>query len=775
MVPDSDEGDVEEIANDEGKKKVRRRRDIRKVLNAQELREETREAEKQEKERAKRIAEKQSIYNKLDKECKMSSESNTNPVVLEYDCDKKKPLVQVHPDLAEKMKAHQIDGIKFMYDNVIESVSKLEDDGTGCILAHSMGLGKTFQIIAFTHTLLSHPKINKHIKTILIIVPVNTIKNWIQEYVSWLEDNGLLGFPIFDLSDEKSPAGRAELLKEWQKKGGIMICGLTLFSQLLLPRGKKQSKSIRDKVNESLSEPGPDIVVIDEGHLLKNSKTNVSKAVSSIATLRRIILTGTPLQNNLEEYFVMVDFIKPNLLGTKKEFANRFVNPIANGQHIDSTPHDVHRMKKRVHILHKKLSGCVQRVDYNVLKPYLPPKHEYVLSIRLSDKQIELYRHYLTSFTESHRILVDYSNLRLVWNHPGLLYVAHLKREKAELRKAEKNLINDDSDESISNVSDIDEGNLNLGNADNVDLPRTTRSNASKNINNGNVNNNVEQDPEAEYKNCWFYNMLPFMEMDKIEYSTKMIIFFKILQLCEKIGDKVIVFSQSLDVLDFIETALEVESRSKSSNSNSTRAEWIANYDYFRIDGSTASTVRKSHIDKFNDPKNLRARLFLLSTKAGGLGINLVGANRCVIFDASWNPSHDVQAIYRIYRFGQVKPVYIYRFIAQGTMEEKIYERQIIKQSLSFRVVDELSVGRHFRAQEVAELYTFEPDTCKDRSLPNMPKDKLFADIINENLNLIVKYHEHDSLLENRPDESLSEAERLAAWKEYEDVSILSL
>jgi transcriptional regulator ATRX len=104
-----------------------------------------------------------------------------------------------------------------------------------------------------------------------------------------------------------------------------------------------------------LLDPGPDIVICDEGHLLKNEKSALNKAVNRIKTLRRIILTGTPLQNNLKEYYEMVNFVKPNLLGTRKEFMNRFVNPISNGQHSDSTERDIRMMKQRSFVLNDLL------------------------------------------------------------------------------------------------------------------------------------------------------------------------------------------------------------------------------------------------------------------------------------------------------------------------------------------------------------------------------------------------------------------------------------
>ena len=148
-------------------------------------------------------------------------------------------------------------------------------------------------------------------------------------------------------------------------------------------------------------------------------------------------------------------------------------------------------------------------------------------------------------------------------------------------------------------------------------------------------------------------------ELLNVELGSKMIILMDILRECYLIGDKVLVFSQSLLSLDLIETFLHYSQGEDSADNWS----WTHGRDYYRMDGSTAPDVRKKWCSYFNNKKHTDMRLFLISTKAGGLGINLVAANRVIIFDASWNPAHDVQSIFRVYRFGQEKPVYIYRYL----------------------------------------------------------------------------------------------------------------
>jgi transcriptional regulator ATRX len=169
------------------------------------------------------------------------------------------------------------------------------------------------------------------------------------------------------------------------------------------------------------------------------------------------------LQNNLVEYWCMVSFVKPNLLGTSKEFKNRFVNPILNGQHADSTDGDVQFMKKRAHILHTTLEGCVQRKDYEVIKPLLPAKHEFAIFVRLSSKQCDLYRTYLEregyaqpaniGKIKGAQLFQDFYNLSRICTHPWTLRI-HSEIEIAKSFNRMEGFVDDDSDHSTYADSD---------------------------------------------------------------------------------------------------------------------------------------------------------------------------------------------------------------------------------------------------------------------------------------------------------------------------------
>ena len=785
-------------SQDEDKDSPHKRKNIRKIVADKKLSEDTKMAALDEKERKKRMEEKQKLYNELF-ETKEGEKIEELP--LDFDEKTKEVLVQVDPYLLKNMKPHQSRGIKFMWDAVFESKKDFLKNKIpgGAILAHCMGLGKTLQTIGLLHSVMT--TFPGKMRCVLVLAPVNTLKNWVDEFHKWLRGPLLDDIEVYEMSGEKDNWGRAERLEMWKREGGVMIMGYDMFRNLTRENDKKFKKKQREVFKDTLIDPGPQMVVCDEGHILKNTKTAISAAMNRISTRRRIILTGTPLQNNLSEYFAMVDFVKPKLLGTFNEFKNRFVNPIQNGQHSDSTDRDVRIMKKRSFILSDTLKGCMQRLDYNVLTPYLQPKHEYVLCICLTEFQKKLYTFYLENYAQAGQIgaegkleggkkgglFYDVQNLSRVWNHPYILLMAkHRSDEKRMFDDDEEDLndfvVDGSEEEEAKSTSEDDDM------SDNSDYrpppPKPTRAATRATANNDELVkglDEVKRDELAADKGWWnkFLDQEndepPELQLRKLSLGSKMILLMDILKEAETVGDKVLVFSQSLLSLDLIQEFLRTidESNNKggygAGDMENYLGSWQEGRDYYRMDGSTSPDVRKKWCNYFNKVSNHRMRLFLISTRAGGLGINLVAANRVIIFDASWNPAHDVQSIFRVYRFGQEKPVYIYRFLAKGTMEEKIYDRQVTKQSLSARVVDEQQIERHFTMNELAELYTYNDEENETRPVPKVPKDLLLAELLKKHGSMIWSFHDHDSLLENQVDENLTEEERKAAWEEFEN------
>ncbi|XP_070773018.1 transcriptional regulator ATRX-like [Enoplosus armatus] len=785
----SDKEETDEVMSDsigtpKGRKKIRR------IIEDVNLRAETQEALREEEERCKRLADREQQMEDMREIIVIEDELSqvacpiTTKLVLDQDEETKNPLVQVHRNLVTRLKPHQVDGVKFIWDSCCESVKKANScPGSGCILAHCMGLGKTLQVVTFLHTVLLSD--NLKFRTALVVCPLNTILNWVSEFKKWQHSMGLDKVQVTELVTIKHPPERLRALQRWHRDGGVMIMGYEMYRILSLAQKINDEENKRE-LKSILVDPGPDFVVCDEGHILRNEASNISKAMNNIKTRRRVVLTGTPLQNNLEEYHCMVNFIKKNLLGSLGEFRNRFINPIQNGQCADSTPKDVRIMKKRAHVLHAMLAGCVQRRDYSELTQFLPPKYEYVLAVRVSPLQYQLYRYYLDHFTGASsmtnrakvrtgaNLFKDFQVLSRIWTHPWCLQLNYISKEnkgyfEKKKAKAAALLRNEETTVAESGLRETEakEGN----NADSsaaviVDVSKGTPAVEGEMATISSRSQSLDEG--------WFKSLISERDAKILEHSGKMVLLFEILRMAEDLDEKVLVFSQSLISLDLIEDFLEASHHARDPSSFKVGS-WIKNIDYYRLDGSTNATSRTKWADLFNNAANVRGRLFLISTRAGSLGINLVAANRVILFDACWNPSYDIQSIYRVYRFGQLKQVFVYRFLAQGTMEEKIYDRQVTKQSLSNRVVDQQQIERHFTLFELTELYTFEPDLLDDpnskkskRTTSVVPKDTVLAQLLQTCKDQIVSFHEHESLLDHKQDEELSEAERKAAWAEYE-------
>lgn len=367
------------------------------------------------------------------------------------------------PQISRIIKPHQIGGVRFLFDNIIESVERFSTStGFGCILAHSMGLGKTLQLVCFIDIFLRHT----NSKTILCIMPINTLQNWLAEFNMWLPEDPESSpfkvggevrprnFKLFVLNDtHKTLNARSKIVLEWARSGGVLLIGYELYRLLSLKkvtkrRGRKaardpeveereaeEHKKLLDEMHAALVKPGPDLVVCDEGHRIKNSHASISVALKQIRSKRRIVLTGYPLQNNLLEYWCMVDFVRPNYLGTKTEFSNMFERPIQNGQCIDSTPQDIKLMRYRAHVLHSLLLGFVQRRSHVVLQNSLPLKEEFVILVRMTSFQRKLYDVFMNDVVRTKAVpnpLKAFAVCCKIWNHPDVLY-NFLKKREADL------------------------------------------------------------------------------------------------------------------------------------------------------------------------------------------------------------------------------------------------------------------------------------------------------------------------------------------------------
>ncbi|CAO4360464.1 unnamed protein product [Caenorhabditis nigoni] len=848
-VSDSDDGESSDgsinVTRKKSKKEKKEKPEKKKkgiIMDSSDLAKETIDAENAEKERRKRLEKKQKEFNGIVLEegedltevlTGTSSQRKLKSVVLDPDAASEDPKtpVEVHQSLVSILKPHQAHGVQFMYDCAFESIERLNTEGSGGILAHCMGLGKTLQVITFLHTVMMHPKIGEKCRRVLVVVPKNVIINWFKEFQKWLVDNDeeLDTIEVNELDSYKTVEERRRVLHAWHKSTdpSVMIIGYDMFRILTVeddPKKKKTKLSrkmskAKEDFRKYLQDPGPDMIVCDEAHKLKNDDSALSKCMVKIRTRRRICLTGTPLQNNLMEYHCMVNFVKPGLLGTKTEFANRFVNIINRGRTKDASALEVSFMKRRCHVLYDHLKKCVDRKDYRVLTEAIPPKQEYVINVRLTERQCELYKAFLSDVVGdtglSKRLLPDYHMFSRIWTHPHQLIIHEQRMERERVMKEEQEeeeaFIDDDESESEESVlslssesedsfvaSDDDEDSgkkkkknkkkkperksRRAGGADEEDdaamniLQQGIR--ASRRLAGEDVDER-ECDTPPEYTG-WFSKLGLCSEEDKDDFSlsNKLVLLMAIIKKCEEIGDKLLVFSQSLESLALIRRMLEYMAGTgqwfsddhEALNAEGETWSWLEGEDYMTIDGSVQSVKRDAVQTQFNDPENLRARLMLISTRAGSLGTNMVAANRVVIFDACWNPSHDTQSLFRVYRFGQTKPVYIYRFIAQGTMEERIYKRQVTKESTSMRVVDEAQIQRHYLGHDLTELYQFTP-AAYDPDVEIAcapPKDRLLADVIHQNQFAVVDYIEHDTLFANVEDEKLTEQEMKDAWTDYE-------
>jgi len=472
------------------------------------------------------------------------------------------------------------------------------------------------------------------VNRVLLLVPVNTVANWNEEFTKWTEMDDLR-FPRIDFHciNSGDAGSRQQYWDRWSRRGGVLIVSFELFARMYRD----------DKTPTKKAPTTPDVMVIDEAHLVfSGQSTKRFSTVEKLETRIRIGLTGTPLQNNLMEYYRMASWVKPNCLGTPAEFKNAFMRPITEGMTTDAgaKKDDIYRNKSIE--LHELLAPFVHRRGVDLLKEHLPPMQQAVIHVRQTKFQSSLYSILKKVSKENGKGLLETMHKnRIIGAHPSFVLGEGDSDEKKDFSKI------------------------------------ATRYSKST---------------------------------TEISHSGKCELLVEIIAHSVVLGDKIVVFSQCLKSLNFIEELLQRSNWEnklpalKNLKKKYSWGPWKKGIDYLRIDGATSSSDRGNLITSFNEEQMEEKKLFLISTRAGGIGVNLVAANRVILFDSNWNPAVDLQALHRCYRFGQKKPVFVYRFLTEGAMEETIYARSVNKSALANRIVDQKFPEKHFSQDELDRL-----------------------------------------------------------------------
>lgn len=467
-----------------------------------------------------------------------------------------------------EMRDYQVAGLNWLVS--------LHENGISGILADEMGLGKTLQTIAFLGYL-------RHIRDItgphLIVVPKSTLDNWNREFTKWTPEVNIL--ILQGVKDERHQLINDRLIDE-----KFDVC-ITSYEMIL-----------REKTH--LKKFAWEYIIIDEAHRIKNEESALAQIIRIFNSRNRLLITGTPLQNNLHELWALLNFLLPDVFGDSEAFDSWFSNQEADQ---DTVVQQLHRVLRPF---------LLRRVKSDVEKSLLPKK-EVNLYIGMSDMQIKWYKKILEKDIDAvngaagkreskTRLLNIVMQLRKCCNHPYLF-----------------------------------EG--------------------------------AEPGPPYTTDEHLIYN------------AGKMVMLDKILTRMKKQGSRVLIFSQMSRVLDILEDYCV-----------------FREHKYNRIDGSTAHEDRIAAIDEYNGPGSEKF-VFLLTTRAGGLGINLTSADIVILFDSDWNPQADLQAMDRAHRIGQTKQVVVFRFVTEQAIEEKVLERAAQKLRLDQLVIQQ---GRAQQAAKAA-------------------------------------------------------------------------
>ncbi|SBS83274.1 chromatin remodeling protein, putative [Plasmodium ovale curtisi] len=500
------------------------------------------------------------------------------------------------------MKPYQIEGLNWLYQLYRHKING--------ILADEMGLGKTLQTIS----LLCYLRFNKNIKRkSIIICPRSTLDNWYEEIKKWCTE--MKAFKYYGSKEQRRELNKKVLHTDYDVL-------LTTYEIV-----------IKDK--SSLYDIDWFFLIIDEAHRIKNDKSVLSSSVRFLKSDNRLLITGTPLHNNLKELWSLLNFLMPKIFDNSEEFDNLF-----NISKISTNDNKQNEIITQLHTILKPF--MLRRLKVEV-EQSLPPKREIYIFVGMSKLQKKLYSDILSKNIDVINAMTGSKNqmlnilmqLRKCCNHPYLF-------------------------------------------------------------------DGIEEPPYIEGNHL-------------IETSGKMSLLDKLLPRLKKENSRVLLFSQMTRLLDIIDDYCR----------------W-KNYEYLRIDGSTVGDERQIRINQFNEP-NSKYFIFLLSTRAGGIGINLTTADIVILFDSDYNPQMDIQAMDRAHRIGQKKRVIVYRFVTQNSVEEKIVERAAKKLKLDSLIIQKGKLNLNNKENNKQELHDI-----LNFGAPEVYKTQDISSISDEDIDIIL-------------------------------------
>ncbi|KAI1814183.1 P-loop containing nucleoside triphosphate hydrolase protein [Poronia punctata] len=524
--------------------------------------------------------------------------------------------------IAQYLRDYQIQGVRFLHDLFVHQ--------RGGILGDDMGLGKTVQVAAFLTVAFGKTGDSRDAKRmrkyrrgtngwyprVLIVCPGSLIENWKNELDRW-------GWWVVDLFHGPKRGDVLETAKAGRLE--VMITTYTTY---------------KNSATEVNMVPW-DVVIADECHCIKEPTAGVTQSMNLVNSLCRIGLTGTAIQNNYEELWALLNWTNPGQFGTRADWQRMVCQPLTIGQSHDATLHQLSKARTTAKRLRDNLLPrfFLRRLK-SLIADQLPKKTDKVVFCPLSDLQRAAYENVVDSDIAQF-VLDSFDKCPCKSGHTkgGCCFQVNADGEKWEklvfpLIIALQKLAN----------------HFNLLMPQNPDMPE--KYNRELRI----LQAAAPRDWEEHYA-----KRDSMLNLANPEYCGKWKVLKKLLEFWHKNGDKVLVFSHSVRLLTILQQLF-----------NKT----LYNISY--LDGSLSYEERQAVVDDFNsDPNQF---IFLISTKAGGVGLNITSANKVVIMDPHWNPSYDLQAQDRAYRIGQVRDVDVYRLISVGTIEEITYARQIYKQ-----------------------------------------------------------------------------------------------